>query len=90
MHSESDSMEIMINDNVEEVIEEHFQLPLSRYQIGLATSLEGNNFVFDCVHLLYFKCHEANPNGGGSYVNSPDRIKSKKETINPINKKISK
>ena len=42
----------------------------------------------DYVHLLYYKCHEINPNRGGSYVNSPDSTKkNKKATINPINKK---
>ena len=45
----------------------------------------------DYVHLLYYKCHEINPNRGGSYVNSPDSTKkNKKATINPINKKDNK
>ena len=42
--------------------------------------------VFDCVHLLYFKCHKINPNEGGSCINSPDWIKNKKATVN-ANKK---
>ena len=40
--------------------------------------------------LLYYKCHKANPNCGGSYIDSPDWIKNKKVTINPINKKENK
>ena len=39
---------------------------------------------------MYFKCHKINPNLGGSYINSPDWIKNKKTTINPINKKDNK
>ena len=31
-----------------------------------------------------------NPNFSGSYIDSPDWIKSKKATINPINKKDNK
>ena len=53
MHSKNDNTEIMINDKADEVIEELLQLLLSRYQIGLETSMKGRNFVFDFVHLLY-------------------------------------
>ena len=36
---------------------------------------------------MYYKCHKINPNRSGSYIDSPDWIKSKKTTINLINKK---
>ena len=49
--------------------------------------MRGSELVFDYVQLLYYKCHKMNLNGGGSYIDSPDSIKSKKATINPINKK---
>ena len=39
---------------------------------------------------MYFKCHKINWNLGGSYIDSPDWIKNKKATINPINKKDNK
>ena len=39
---------------------------------------------------MYYKCHKINLNRGGSYIDSPDWIKSKKATINPINKKYNK
>ena len=52
--------------------------------------MKGSTFVFDYVHLLYYKCHEINPNRGGSHVNSPDWIKNKGAAINPINKKDNK
>ena len=80
----------MINDKVDEVIEELFQLLLSRYQIELETSMKRNEFVFDCVHLLYYKCHKTDPNCGRSYIDSPNWIKNKKTTINPINKEYNK
>ena len=35
---------------------------------------------------MYYKCHNINPNCGGSYRDSPDRIKNN----NPINKKDNK
>ena len=46
--------------------------------------MRGSNFVFDCVHLLYYKCHKINLDCGESYVNFSDWIKSKKPTITPI------
>ena len=49
--------------------------------------MKGSEFVFDYVHLLYYKCHKIKPNHGGSYINFPDWIKNKKASINPINKK---
>ena len=52
--------------------------------------MKGSQFVFDCVHLMYYKCHKINPNRGSSYVDFPDWIKDKKATINPINKKDNK
>ena len=52
--------------------------------------MKGSEFVFDYVHLLYYKCHKINPKRVGSYIDSPDWIKNKKATINPINKNDSK
>ena len=58
MHSKSDKMEIMINDKADEVIEVLFESFVNSYQIGLETSIRGSDFIFDCVHLLYYKCHK--------------------------------
>ena len=46
-----------------------------------------SEFVFDYVHLFYYKCLKINLNRGGSYIDSSDWIKSIKTTVNPINKK---
>ena len=52
--------------------------------------MKSSQFVFDYVYLLFYKCHKINPNRGGLYIDSPDWIKNKKATINPINKKDNK
>ena len=52
--------------------------------------MKGSKFVFDYVQLLYYKRYKINPNRGESYIDSPDWVKIKKETINPINKKDNK
>ena len=77
IHSKSDNIEIMINDKSDEVIEELLQSLLSRYQIGLETSMRGSNCIFDYVHLMYYNCHKINSNCDGSYIDSPGRIKTK-------------
>ena len=77
----------MMNDKADEIIEELFDSLKYRYQNNLEL-MKGSDFVLNYVHLLYYKCHKINPNCGGSYVDSPDRIKNKKAKINAIKKKI--
>ena len=86
---DNDEERVMIIDKANEVTEELFQSLISRYQIRLETSMIGSGF-FDCAHLLYHKFHKTNFKRGGSYVDSPDWIKNKKATINPIDKKDNK
>ena len=52
-------------------------------QQGLERSIKGNEFTFDSVDLLYYKFHRIILSSGGSYINSPKWLKSKKATINP-------
>ena len=84
MHSKRDNKEIMSNDKADEVINKLFESLLNRYQNNLEESMQGSEFVFSYVHSLYYKCHEINPNCGGSYIDYPDWMKNKKATINPI------
>ena len=46
MHSKSDNIEIMINDKVDEITEQFFQL-LSRYQNGLKTSIKSSGSIVE-------------------------------------------
>ena len=50
IHSKSDNIEIMISNKADEFILGFFQSHLFRYQIGLEISMEGSDFIFDCVH----------------------------------------
>ena len=61
----------------------------NRYQNNLE-SMKDCEFTFTYVHLLYCKCYKINLNRGESYIDSPDCIKNKKATLNPINKKDNK
>ena len=53
MHSKSDNIEIMIADETDEVIKQLFDSLKNRYQNNLE-SMEGSEFVFDYVLLLYY------------------------------------
>ena len=41
-------------------------------------SMKVSDFVFDYVHLLYYKRHNINLDRGGLYIDSPDWLKNKK------------
>ena len=69
----------MSYDNANEAVNEHSQSLLSRYQIGLEASMRGSDFIFASVQLLYYKCEKIHFNRGGSYFDSPDWIKKKKQ-----------
>ena len=64
MNSKSDGIEIMINDEADEVIKELFDSLNNRYQNNLE-SMNGCEFVFNCIHLLYYECHKIKKNCGG-------------------------
>ena len=53
MHSKWNNITFMLYDNAKEVVNELFESLLSRYQIGLKTSMRGSDFIFDSVQLLY-------------------------------------
>ena len=65
MYSKCDNIEIMIKEEADEVIKTLFKSLKKRYQNNLGL-MKGSDFVFNYVHLLYNKCHEINPNCGGS------------------------
>ena len=54
----------MINNKADEVMIELFDWLKNRYQNN-SEIIKGNEFVFDHVHLLYYKCHKINPNSVG-------------------------
>ena len=81
----SDNTETKIYDKTDEVIKELLKSLLLKYQIRLETSMKDSDFIFDCIHLLYYKCHKSNLNHGGLYIDFPDWIKNKKAKINSTN-----
>ena len=57
IHSKSDIMKIIINDEADQVIEELFESLKNRYQNSLE-SMKGKELVFGYFHLLFYKYHK--------------------------------
>ena len=47
--------------------------------------MRGSDFEFDGVNFLYYDFNKTSINRGGSYIDSPKRLKDNKSTINPKN-----
>ena len=67
MHLTVYNEEIKISWLGDEFMENLFESLLNRYQNKLEATRRGSDFIFDCVHVLYYKCHKINSNRGGSY-----------------------
>ena len=87
MHTNSDHVNIIIENETDEITEELFESLLKRYQKGLEEKMRGSELVFDSIDLLHYKLHKISLNRGVSYIDSPEWLKNKKTRINPINKK---
>ena len=85
MHTTSDSIEIMIANETDEIVEELFESLLQKYQEELEKLMKRSKFVFDSVDLLYYKLHRITLNRGESYIDSPEWLQNKEATINPKN-----
>ena len=50
--SKSDNVEIVMGNEADDIIKEHFESFKKRYQEGLETKMEGSKFVFESIDLL--------------------------------------
>ena len=83
MHTRSDNIEIMVDDDNDDIIEELFKSFIQKYEENLQNKIRGLDFKFDGVNFLYYDFSEISLNRGGSYIDSPKLLKDKKPTINP-------
>ena len=79
MLKKSDNIKLTSYNDANQVLDELFQSPRSRYQGNLETSMRGSDFIFDSVQLKYYKYHKVDFKRGGLYIDSPDWIKKKKQ-----------
>ena len=85
MHTRSDNEDFMNVSDTDEIIKGLFELFLQEYEENLQNKIRGSDFEFDGVNFLYYDFNKISLNRGGSYIDSPQWLKNKKSTINPIN-----
>ena len=57
-YSRSDNTKFTSYIDANEVVDELFKSLRSRYQGNVETSMRGNDFIFDLVQVMYYKCHK--------------------------------
>ena len=77
MHTKSDNIEIMMDNETDQIINESFKSLLQRHQKGLEEKMRGIELVFDGVDLLHYKLHKISLNRSGSDIDSPEWLKNK-------------
>ena len=77
MHTKSDNIEIMMDNETDQIIKESFKSLLQRYQKGLEEKMRGIELVFDGVDLLHYKLRKISLNRSGSDIDSPEWLKNK-------------
>ena len=90
MHTKSDNIKIMIGAETSVAINELFKSFFRRYQEGLEAKMKGSSHTLECVDLLEYHLHKISLNRDSSYINFPEWIKNKGQTINPKNTKENK
>ena len=85
MHTRSDNEEFTNGSDTDEIIEELFESFLQKYEENLQEKMKGSDFEFDRVNFLYYDFNKISINRGGSYIYSPQWLKNKKSTKDPIN-----
>ena len=79
MHIKSYNIEIMMGNKTDEIIEKLFQSLLQNYQKHSQESMRGSKFVFHRIDLLYYHLQKTGLERGGSYMDSPEWLKIKKQ-----------
>ena len=74
--------EIMKTD---EIIEKLFESLLQNYYKDLEEPMTGSGFVRESIDILYYQLQKIGLKREGSYIDSPEKLKNKKATINPKN-----
>ena len=82
MHTKNDNIEILMGSETDEIVKQLFESLLQRYQEGLEKSMKIGEFVFDSVDAFCYNLDKISLNRGESDIDSPERLKNKKSTIN--------
>ena len=79
MHTRSNNVEIMVGSETNVIIIDLFESFLQKYQEGLEELMRGSEFVYDGVDVLYYNLNKVSLSRGGSYIDSPKWLKTKRQ-----------
>ena len=83
LHTKSNNIEIMMDNETGEVIDETFKCFSQNFQKDLEGSMRGSEFNFDSVDLLYCHLQKISLKREGLYIDFPKSLNNEKATINP-------
>ena len=83
MYTRSDNEEFTSSDDTNEIITLLFESFLQRFEENLQNKMRGSEFEFDGINFFYYSFNKTSIYRGGTYIDSPKRLKDKKSTINP-------
>ena len=72
MHTKSGNTDVLMGSETSDIVKEHFQSLLQKYQEGLEETMRGSEFIFDSVSLLYYHLHKISLKRGRSYQKNND------------------
>ena len=80
-------VEIMMGSDTNEIVKELFESIIQKYQELMEYSTKNSSIILEGAELMNYDINKTTINRGGSYIESPTWLKSKKKcTINPQNK----
>ena len=82
MHTRSNAVEFRNGSQTEEIIESLYRSLLQNYNENLREKMKGSDFVFNGINYFYYDFNRVSISKGGSYIDSPKRLKDKKSTAN--------
>ena len=79
IYTKGNNVETMIGSETDEIIEDLFESFLQKYQEGLEELMRGSEFAYDSVDALYYNLNKVNLSRGGSNIDSPKWLKTKRQ-----------
>ena len=72
MHTKNDDTDVLMGSETNDIVKEHFQSLLQKYQEELEETMRGSEFIFDSVNLLYYHIRKISLKRGRSYQKNND------------------
>ena len=86
LYVKTKDVEIMRSSGTNEIVKKSFESIIQKYQELIEYSTKNSGLILEGIELMNYDINKITINRGGSYIESPTWLKSKKCTINPQNK----